>query len=257
MTERKPRKRRTAAPATQPSHAADDSERSLGRAVALGLPAIALVGALVVGVFGSLGSAILVVSAGALLGAIALLWASIRTLSGDAPLPAGLEGMSTHGAAVDDLAEEKRRVLRALKDLEAEHAIGKIDEADYAVVVESYRADAKRVMRLMDEGLAPLRDEAEKLARDYLAKRRDRAAKAEEAATGGSSSAGADGGADGAMADDEATAGVDRSATAVRRATCAGCGASNEPDAAFCKKCGAPMASADASEEKDEDDAGR
>ncbi|HEY1696448.1 MAG TPA: zinc ribbon domain-containing protein [Polyangiaceae bacterium] len=256
MTERKPRKRRAAAPAPQPSRASDDSERSLGRAVAFGLPAVALLGALVVGAFGSLGSALLVVAAGALLGAISLLWASIRTLSGDAPLPAGLEGMSTHRGPVDDLAEEKWRVLRALKDLEAEHAIGKIDDADYAVVVETYRADAKRLMREMDEGLAPLRDEAEKLAQEYVAKRRDRAAKGDDAdAKATTSVAAGDGGSDAAP-----VPGGDV-APAIPRAACSGCGASNEPDAAFCKKCGARMGSADANDAKldetDGDDAAR
>ena len=34
-------------------------------------------------------------------------------------------------------------MLRALKDLESEHAIGKIDDADYASFVARYRDEAK------------------------------------------------------------------------------------------------------------------
>ncbi|MGH7295883.1 MAG: zinc-ribbon domain-containing protein [Polyangiaceae bacterium] len=209
MADRKPRRRpRIAAPETKAG--ADDAERSLGRAVALGLPLVAFVGAIGVGSVAGLGSALLVLASGALLGCIALLWASVRTLSGDAPLTSGLEGVVVENLGVDALVEEKRRVLRALKDLEAEHAIGKIDDADYGVIVERYRQDAKELMRQIDLGVGPLRDEAERIAREYLQRRRVPAAAPSEPA-------------------------------ADVRSECASCGTSNEPDAAFCKKCGASM----------------
>ena len=51
---------------------------------------------------------------------------------------------------VDALAEQKRRVLRALKDLENEHALGKIDDADYEAIAMQYRDEAKAMMREMD-----------------------------------------------------------------------------------------------------------
>lgn len=240
MTERKPRKRRTAAPVVAVAYQADESERSLGRAVSLGLPVAALGGAIVVGAVASLGSALLVLAAGALLGAIALLWASIRTLSGDAPLAVGLEGRTAQGGGVDDLAEEKRRVLRALKDLESEHELGKIDDADYAAFVDRYRADAKDLMRRMDEGLAPRREEAERLAREYVEKRRARAAKAEESAAKVAS---------GPAKSSDATAAADRP-------SCARCGTANDPDAAFCKKCGSAMAAGDGKGDDANEEAG-
>src|SRR5262245_42981521 len=93
---------------------ADEAERRLGKAVALGLPGLCLVAAVGVGVGGGVASAFLVLASGALLGAIALLWASVRTLSGDAPLPVDLETVAARDPAVDDMAERKRRVLRAL-----------------------------------------------------------------------------------------------------------------------------------------------
>jgi ribosomal protein L40E len=209
----------------------DEAERSLGRAVAIGLPAITVLGAIAVGVAAGLGSGLLVLASGGLLGTIALLWASVRTLSGDAPLQTGFQTVVARRHGVDALGEEKRRVLRALKDLEVEHALGKIDDADYEALVARYRADAKAVMREMDREIGPLRTEAERIAREYLGKR---------------------GLVDGeAAAPTEATAGQAESKTAPDRAACAKCGASNESDAAFCKKCGAAMK--DATEKQDAD----
>jgi hypothetical protein len=210
MTERKTR-RRPAAPTAQQVQA-EEAERSLGRAVALGLPVLCVVAALIVGVVASLGSALLVLASGALLGTIALLWASVRTLSGDAPLPTDLEALAARRHGVDHLEEEKRRVLRALKDLESEHAIGKIDDEDYEEIVAHYRADAKELMRQIDLSVAPLRDEAERVAREYLEKRHL-----------------------------SSNAETETAPPPDARSTCSSCGTSNETDAAFCKKCGATM----------------
>ncbi len=219
--------------------AGDDTERSLGRWVALGLPAASLVGAVAVGLLSNLGSALLVLAAGGLLGAIAFFWASVRTLTGDAPLPTNLAAaVSTQRAGVDSLADRKRAALRALKDLEAEHAIGKIDDADYQVLVAQYREDAKAVLRLMDERLSPAREEAERIAKAYLEGRglgsldggSNGAAEAAEAA--GAADAEAEPG------ESRAASEPDEPAAAPARVACPGCDTSNEPDAAFCKKCG-------------------
>lgn len=222
MAEPKRRKRRAAlTPASAVvarSREAEDAERSLGRLVVIALPTTCLVAAVIVGVVTSIGSALLVVAAGALLGTIALLWASVRTLSGDAPLPADFESLVVQRHGIDVLAEEKRRVLRALKDLESEHALGKIDDADYQAVQVRYRDQAKSVMRQMDLQVAPLREDAERIAREYLAEH--------------------------ALAPDgdaAETAPSEGAASQATRLACVGCGTSNEPDAAFCKKCGAPV----------------
>ena len=67
----------------------------------------------------------------------------------------------------------------------------------------------------MDGEVAPFREEAERLAREYLKKQR---------------------------LDEEGPPHVAIAAPAVpARVPCAGCGTSNEPDAAFCKKCGASL----------------
>jgi len=188
---------------------ADEAERLLGRIVGIGLPSVTVLGAIVVGALASVGSALLVLAAGTLLGTISLLWASLRTLSGDAPLPAELEALAAQRTDVDALAESKRRALRALKDLESEYALGRIDDADYETFVSRYRDEAKSLMRQMDAEVAPARVEAERLARAYIAERTVR----------GGQRAHAD-------------------ASRRERIKCPACGGSNEWDATFCKQCG-------------------
>ncbi|MGH7434548.1 MAG: hypothetical protein ACRENE_02655 [Polyangiaceae bacterium] len=192
----------------------DEAERRLGRGVALGLPLLGVIAAVVAGVTASFGSAILVLASTAMLSTIALLWVSLRTLSGDAPLPTDLEGAALRAARADDASERKRRVLRALKDLENERALGKIDEGDYTEVAARYRTEAKDILREMEAEVAPKLGEAEKLAREYL-QRID------------------------TLPSGERPAPLPRT---VSRVTCAGCAASNEPDATFCKGCGARVA---------------
>jgi hypothetical protein len=190
----------------------EEAERRLGRAVALGLPIVGGTAAVVAGVTASFGSAILVLASTALLSTIALLWVSLRTLSGDAPLPTALEGAALRDARADDLSEQKRRVLRALKDIENERALGKIDEADYADVAARYRAEAKDILREMEAEVAPKLGEAEKMASEYLKKLGTRATEAKPVAK------------------------------TTSRVMCGACDASNEPDATFCKGCGARLA---------------
>jgi hypothetical protein len=222
------------------------AERALGRAVAAGLPILSVVCAIVVGLVASVGSGLLVLASGALIGTIALLWASVRTLSGDAPLPADLEALSAQNRDVDALGEDKRRVLRALKDIENEHAIGKIDDADYETIAAQYRQEAKALMREMDQNAAPSLAEAERLAREYLAKQGLGAAASP--ANGGKVDARA-GRATTSAGDtsDGATAGEQS------RVACPVCATSNEPDAAFCKKCGTAVNAASDSTAKESD----
>jgi hypothetical protein len=227
MTERKGRKRR--APSTKKGARAarrrdsDEAERSLGRTIAVALPLAGAASALIVGFVTSFGSAILILAASALLGTIAFLWASLRTLSGDAPLPSKLDALAASRPASGPkgaLAERKRRVLRSLKDLENEHALGKIDDGDYATFVTRYREEAKEIMREMDEETAPELAEAERIANEYLQAR---------GLTGKEPPA--------------VAVSADRSAENrdPDRLKCSVCGASNESDSAFCKACGGAM----------------
>jgi hypothetical protein len=164
-----------------------------------------------------LGSALLVLAFGVLLAAIALLWTSVRTLSGDAPLAGQLVVAAGVEQRAGSLEEEKWRVMRALKDLEAERALGRLDEVDYAALLARYRDEAKGVMRQLDLELMPAREEAERIAQQYLERNGARG-------PAGSPNTG-DGG----------------KSSAVARLTCSACGGSNEQDAAFCKSCGGAM----------------
>jgi hypothetical protein len=236
---------------SDPARDGTDAERALGRVVAVGLPVLAVVSAIVVGSIASIGSGLLVLASGALLGAIALLWASVRTLSGDAPLPADLEALAARSHYVDALDEDKRRVLRALQDLEGEHEVGKIDDADYELIAAQYRDQAKALMREMDLNAAPGLAEAERIAREYLAKQglgTPLPAKSSGNAGKGDARKSRTPLHEGAPAASES-----RETSARSRVACPDCATSNEPDAAFCKKCGAAMKTAGAPAAKEGD----
>jgi hypothetical protein len=156
------------------------ASRSLGSLLAAALPAVTIVTAVVVGVSLGVELSLLVVAAGALAGVIALVFASVLALTGESPLT--LEEAITLGApSVEE--EQKRAVLRALKDLEFERSVGKIGEEDYAELSERYRAEAKRLIQLLDAGGQAERERAEQALRDRLAKATKASASKPAAAT--------------------------------------------------------------------------
>ncbi|MEO8877087.1 MAG: zinc ribbon domain-containing protein, partial [Polyangiaceae bacterium] len=228
---------------------ADDQERSLARAVGIGIPVVTVAGAVVVTILTSLGPGILVCAAGALLGTITLMWASLRTLGGDAPLPVGLATTALISRDDRAVAERKRKVLLALKDLEHERDIGKIDDTDYAIVSANYRAEAKAILREIDDDAAPNRARAEQIARAHL-KRHGLLVEAHDDAHDG-----------GARVSIEPAPPTTKSAppppiAAIEpRPQCRKCGTSNELDAAFCKKCGTPLAPSEGDATTTPDDA--
>jgi hypothetical protein len=60
-----------------------------------------------------------------------------------------------------ELEEERRYLLRSLKDLEREREAGDVDEADYATLKDGYTVRAAAVLRQIEDGeraLAPKRD---------------------------------------------------------------------------------------------------
>ncbi len=177
----------------------------------LALAAITIVTAVAVGFVAGIGMSLLTILTGALLGAILLVWHSLRTLAGDADVDVALELATTR--APSELTDKKQRALRALKDIEQEHALGKIDDADFAVLDADYRAQAKDVIREMDDSLAPFREKAEAIVREHLGKHPVTTEPARE------------------EADD-----VDDVIE------CPKCETENDLDAAFCKKCGEKLA---------------
>jgi hypothetical protein len=124
------------------------------------------------------GPALMALAAGALLLGITLLWGSVQSLTGETPLT--LEEALTLGAPSAE-EEQKRALLRALKDLEYERSVGKITPEDYKELSARYRAEAIRLMQDLDESLGPARERAEKLLSERLAREAEEAREEEEA----------------------------------------------------------------------------
>jgi hypothetical protein len=130
------------------------------------VPVVVILAAIAFGKGFGLGIGLLTLAGGVLCGVIWLLWSSLQGLTGEAPLTLE-EALSLGAPSAEE--EQKRAVLRALKDLEYERAVGKINDADYASLAEHYRGEAKRLLRAVDEDLGPERERAEKLLAERLA----------------------------------------------------------------------------------------
>jgi len=116
-------------------------------------------------IFG-LGLGLLIIGGGVLFGSIWLIWSSLQGLGSDAPITLE-EALSLGAPSAEE--EQKRAVLRALKDLESERAVGKISDEDYASLAEHYRSEAKRLLRAVDRDSGPGRERAERLLAERLA----------------------------------------------------------------------------------------
>lgn len=127
--------------------------------------AVVLAAVLFGNIFG-LGLGLLIVGGGVLFGSIWLIWSSLQGLGSDAPITLE-EALSLGAPSAEE--EQKRAVLRALKDLEYERAVGKISDEDYASLAEHYRTEAKRLLRAVDRDSGPGRQRAERLLAERLA----------------------------------------------------------------------------------------
>lgn len=144
------------------------------------------------------------------------LWQSLRQTF--AHVEEAQVATETVSAARAALLAEKQSLLVALKDLESERDNGKLSDADFTELNARYRLRARTVLKALDTQLAPHREAAKALLRG--------AADAPNPATPAPALA--------TKADTVATA-------------CASCSTVNDPDAAFCKKCGAKLQAAEAS----------
>jgi hypothetical protein len=109
--------------------------------------------------------AVLVLAGTAAASVIALFWQSLRTLIGEAPLSAA-DTFAAFSTGTEQ--EQKRAVLRAMKDLEYERNVGKISEEDFKRLILRYRTEAKSLLRRIDERSAGDRAKAEKLVETRL-----------------------------------------------------------------------------------------
>lgn len=138
-----------------------------------------------------------------------------------------------------ELREEKRRLLRAIKELEFDHGMGKLSTADFEAVIGTYRVRAIEVMRALDGG-GDLHPELQKVLSEL-----DRKASPEAATTATPTRAPVE----------DATPPPLQSSAPVRNMTeisapdldrtsriCANCVGNNDNDAKFCKHCGVSLA---------------
>lgn len=219
-------------------------------AVYAGATVVIILTAIVVGALHGLGLSLLTLAAGALLGVIALFWSSVRNLSGETPLSLD-EALGLGAPSTEE--EQKRSILRALKDLEFERSVGKISEQDYVEFSTRYRADAKRLIAAVDDTIAP----AQALAQSLVA---ERLKSLGLTAAPGPSPASADAPSEAAVSTESAASSSHAAADATDehervtdatepaallssepRPGCPACSTPNDPDARFCKSCGVEL----------------
>ena len=164
-----------------------------------------------------------VLAAASLVGGIFLLWESLRAALGATDV---FEIRATAEADTRRrLLERKDALLKNLADLKFDRDAGKISEQDFEALDAKLRGQAKEVLRLLDEDAAPFRQRAEELITKRLAAA-DRAPYRSKPV-------------DRPVVEDEET--EPPAVVAPERPQCPSCETPNEPDAVFCKKCGARM----------------
>ena len=166
------------------------------------------------------------------------LWHSLRNVLAGSDGSRSLPRASLSGEQ-RALVREKDELLAAIRELRFEHELGKVNDADLQRFEQRYRARAREVLRMLDEQLEPHREQARALI--------------EQALSGGKATAKPDASSAAASTKTEAAAvtpaadpvAAERPAAKSEavdvRAACPACSASNEPDAVFCKKCGARL----------------
>lgn len=214
---------------------AASTERSAiryGRLVRLGAGLLAAIGGAFLA-YESLPAFFVLVAAIMFLLALAALFQSLRTALGDPTADVGLRATLPERAA---LIDEKNALLRAIKDIAYEHAVGKLSDADFERLDRAYRHRAKEVLRKLDEDLAPYLERAEKIVEARLegssggkGKKRKKLGARRDCPSCGTSNAGD------AVHCKECGARIEPRA-------CPACGTENDADAKFCKKCATPLA---------------
>ena len=197
-------------------------------------PLLTLVAAIIAGALFGVQLVVLTLAAAALLLIIFLLWSSVQALAGESELTFE-EAFSFGTRSAEE--EQKRAVLRALKDLEYERSVGKISEEDYHEYAARYRAEAKRLIQNLNEHLAAQREQVERELERRLAKAERAPVPVEPDREPVSSP----------DASDEASEIEAKSAanSSPKSLECPSCQVQNELDARFCKACGKSLVEAE------------
>lgn len=95
------------------------------------------------------------------------LWKAIRTLAvpplSDVPDATPIQLSSDRARKALEL--EKDRLLLSIKDIEYEHALGKLSDADFEELNTNYRNRAKRLIQSLDDDQKPWLEKAEEFIR--------------------------------------------------------------------------------------------
>ena len=156
----------------------------------------------------------------ALTGAVLALWQSLRVAFGAVdPLVAMSGSGNVERQALED---EKAALLRNLQDLKFEWQVGKLSDDDYRSQETTLRSRAREVMRLLDADVEPFRTKAREMMQDAPQEKASKRSPYRERG---------------------------RSAKDPETKVCGSCGAINDSDAEFCKKCGARIDGSDAADD--------
>jgi hypothetical protein len=147
-----------------------------------------------------------------------VVWGVFRAAQALVREPAAREATVATGRRRKELEREKQALVKALKELEFDHKMGKVSDKDFADISGTYRARAVRVMRQLDEAGR----DYETLIAEEVKKRRS-----------GPSAVSPPPSAQKTTEEDDPT-------------QCRKCSTKNDADAEFCKKCGTKLASAEA-----------
>jgi hypothetical protein len=132
-----------------------------------------------------------------------ILWLLHRAARAVVEEPSAVDAGAATGRRRKELEREKQALLKALKELDFDHQMGKVSDKDFGEISTQYRARAIRVMRQLDEA-----------GRDYEAMIEKDLEKKRLSPVGAQPSV------------------PDQ---------CGKCGTRNDSDAEFCKKCGAKL----------------
>ncbi len=181
------------------------------------------------------------------------LWESLRSAFGAVDVP-DLQG-SVEDASRAQLLDEKQTLLEAIRDLKFDLDAGKLSQVDFDRVDERMRARAKDVLRRLDTDIERFRARAERMVRKRLEKtdsvpyrdargpliddddgevpRAKRRSKKARTKSRGKKRRGTQ------SRVEKPSPTKPQGPTSTQH--CSECGAGNDADAVFCKKCGSAM----------------
>lgn len=157
-----------------------------------------------------------------------VLWTLFRTAYALYREPEAIEQARASGKRRKELEREKQALMKALKELEFDHEMGKVSDVDYQEIGGNYRARAVRVMRQLDLSAGQV-DYRSLVERDVKSRVAARGGKPEPKTTQPKPEA---------EIGSKPAADLNGARAIEERPSCPSCATQNDVDAVFCKKCG-------------------